>query len=326
MRGFPVAGDSGFEVLFGQALRRLACIALACLSVLASCTWRQSLLTIHDAGRAGDAARTEDAARADTPVFDAPLPVDAPVTVDTPPTGDAPSVCWGRPKVDAGTGLNDGLLLWYRCDSLSGTTLTDSSGRGNDGTLATSAGTGPAGSIVAGKVGNALRLQFDNKGYVSMPQGLLAKVCDFTVATWVYVNVSEEDSAWARIWNFGMDTTRYMFMTTITNTDNMARFGISVSGNTSEQTLKPKQAVPTSKWTHVAVVIGPTGGVLYFDGEVVATDETIVLRPADLGSTVHNFIGRSDFPDPYLDGAVDDFRVYDRALSQSEIKVLANGS
>jgi hypothetical protein len=325
-------------------MRCLAGLALTCLAVLASCTWRQSLLTLHDASRAEDTSRPE-ASRPeapvldaplpqdapvldaplpqDAPVLDAPLPQDAPVLLDATPIGDAASVCVGRRKVDAGTALTDGLLVWYRCDSLSGTTLPDSSGRGNDGTLVAAAGSGSAGAIVAGKVGNALELQFANKGYVSMPQGLLAKACEFTIATWVYLNKTEEDSAWARIWDFGIDKTRYMFLTPITNTDNLARFGISVSGNTHEETLKAKAPVPTSKWTHVAVAVGPSGGALYFDGEVVASNDTMTLRPADLGVTVNNSIGLSDFPDPYLDGVIDDFRVYDRALSGAEIRSLA---
>ncbi|HTY29664.1 MAG TPA: LamG domain-containing protein, partial [Mycobacterium sp.] len=171
---------------------------------------------------------------------------------------------------------------------------------------------------------NAIELQFANKGYVSLPSGLLAKACEVTVAIWV--NMNNNSSAWNRIWDFGMDTTRYMFLTPMTNTDDVARFGISIYGNGDEEDLKPKIAVPTQKWTHVAVVLGPSGGTLYFDGEVVASDETMALRPADLGSTVHNYIGRSQFStDPYLDGAIDDFRLYDRALTLSEIKALAAG-
>jgi hypothetical protein len=296
-------------------MRRHACLLLACLGAFASCTWRQSLLTAHDAGRA------------DSQIPDAPpsvdLPADLPLALDAPLTVDAPSVCWGRPKVDAGSGLNDGLLVWYKCDSLAGTSLRDSSGRGNDGTLASASGS--AATVVTGKVGNAIELQFDNKGYVSMPPGLLAKACEVTVATWVYVNSNAD--AWPRIWDFGMDTNRYMFLTPITNTDDVARFGITTNGNQHEENLKPKTPVPNQRWTHVAVVLGPSGGTLFFDGEAVANDETMVLRPADLGSTVHNFIGRSDFADdPYLDAAIDEFRVYDRALTPSEIKALAAGS
>jgi uncharacterized protein len=41
---------------------------------------------------------------------------------------------------------------------------------------------------------------------------------------------------------------------------------------------------------------------------------------------VNNYIGRSQFSDdPYLDANIDEFRVYNRALSPDEIQALANG-
>lgn len=293
-------------------MKRHAALGLALLGALASCTWRQSLLTLHQAH--------PDASPDATPFDTSPA-------VDTAPPVDGPSVCWGRPKIDAGSGPNEGLLLWYTCESLSGTTLLDNSGRGNDGILVAGSGSGLGAKITAGKIGNALELSSANKGYVSLPSGLLAKACEITVATWVYPIVSSTDTnAYARVWDFGVDTKRYMFLTPVTNNDGFARFGITTIGNTSEETLKAKAPIPTLKWTHVAVVLGPSGGTLYFDGDPVANND-IALRPADLGSTLKNYIGRSQFSaDPYLDGAIDDFRIYDRALTPSEIKALASGS
>jgi hypothetical protein len=44
-------------------------------------------------------------------------------------------------------------------------------------------------------------------------------------------------------------------------------------------------------------------------------------------TTTNNWIGRSQFDilsgDPYLDGMIDDFYIYDRALSAAEILVLS---
>ena len=49
----------------------------------------------------------------------------------------------------------------------------------------------------------------------------------------------------------------------------------------------------------------------------------MTLRPSDLGNTANNWIGRSAFTaDPYFDGLVDDFRVYNRALTAAEITAL----
>ncbi len=50
----------------------------------------------------------------------------------------------------------------------------------------------------------------------------------------------------------------------------------------------------------------------------------MTLNPSSLGSTSNNFLGKSQFSsDPYLNGLVDDFRIYSRALSATEIHTLA---
>jgi hypothetical protein len=201
--------------------------------------------------------------------------------------------------------------------------LPDSTGQGNDGILLAEADEGPGHSFAAGRVGNALDLAYANNGYVALPAGLLTDACEVTIATWVYIN--SNDNAWMRIWDFGQDTSVYMFLTPSTNYAQLvAKFAITASGRMQEQAIEAPSAVPTLEWTHVAVVLGPSGGTLYFDGAPVGTNSTMTLRPADLGSTINNYIGRSQFPDdPYLDGAIDEFRIYSRALSPDEIRALA---
>jgi hypothetical protein len=253
------------------------------------------------------------------------LPVADAAVLDAPNMPDEGGICSSHEGIDAEASLTEGLLAWYRCELTAGSSLVDSSSHGNDATLVTGTGEAQAYSFAAGKVGDALYLTPAEKGYVSLPQGLLADACEVTIATWVYVNSNV--NAWMRIWDFGQGTKTYMFLTTITNTDDVARFAISVSGNTNEETIKAASAVPTLKWTHVALVLGAAGGALYFDGSPVGTNTSMKLRPADLGVTVNNYVGRSEFSqDPYLDGDIDEFRIYNRALSPEEIRALANGS
>jgi hypothetical protein len=269
--------------------------------------------------------------------LDSGLPAtDASPVLDAAPTTTAADAtdagggngCSSYVGIDAGGGLAAGLVAWYRCESAAGTSATllpDSTTHGNDGTLVAGTGGSPGSSFATGKVGNALYLSYTKQGYVTMPAGLLADACEVTIAAWVYINSNV--NAWTRIWDFGQDTTTYMFLTPITNMDNFARFGISINGNQHEQNLKAQAAVPTLKWTHVALVLGPGGATLYFDGAPVGTSSSIVLRPVDLGRTVNNFIGRSQFSDdPYLDGDIDEFRIYNRALSPEEVQALADGA
>jgi hypothetical protein len=54
----------------------------------------------------------------------------------------------------------------------------------------------------------------------------------------------------------------------------------------------------------------------------------MTLRPVDLPYPLDYLIGRSQWRlyDYFLDGAVDEFRVYDRALAPAEISALAGDS
>jgi hypothetical protein len=106
------------------------------------------------------------------------------------------------------------------------------------------------------------------------------------------------------------------------------RFGITKAGYATgaEQVVDGNAALPTGAWKHVAVTLGSAGARLYVDGVQVGTSTAVTLRPNDLGSTVDNWIGRSEFPsDPYLDGLIDEFRLYGSELSPAEILALFKG-
>jgi Concanavalin A-like lectin/glucanases superfamily len=225
---------------------------------------------------------------------------------------------------DAST-LLSGLLVYYKCESASGSTLQDFSGNGNHGTLVG----GTAGySFIAGKVGNALALAKAGSGYVSVPPAVFAKATDITIATWVNVTTSQN---WQRVFDVGINAnlanntstgTHYMNLVPKNDGSNLA-FAISKDGYGSEQVLT-SSALPTGTWKHVAVVLGPGQGSLYVDGALVANSSTVSLRPVDLGTTDYAYLGKSQFTsDPYFDGQIDEFRVYGRALSSAEIQALS---
>ena len=103
------------------------------------------------------------------------------------------------------------------------------------------------------------------------------------------------------------------------------RFAIKVN-NSSEQRIDGQAALPTGGWHHVAVTLNGSTGTLYVDGAQVGINTAMTLKPSDLGATTQNWIGRSQYSaDPYLDGRVDDFRIYNRALTASEVMHLKNG-
>jgi fibronectin type 3 domain-containing protein len=212
--------------------------------------------------------------------------------------------------VPAGPALPRVLLKF---DEVSGTTAADSSGNGWNGTLVG----GP--TWVAGKFNNAINLNGSGQ-YVTLPIGVVNGLNDFTIAAWVKL---ASVSNWMRIFDFGTGTEAYMFLTPLNDHTNTVRYAISTAGYNGEQRIDGPVPLTAGAWTHVAVTLSGTTGTLYINGTAVSTNTNMTLNPSGLGITNLNYIGKSQFSDPYLNGLVDDFRIYGRALTATEINTLA---
>jgi hypothetical protein len=209
-------------------------------------------------------------------------------------------------------------ILFYTFDQTTGTVATDSSGNGHNGTLVGGATFG------TGMVRNDLSLSGTSQ-FVTIPQHLLDNAREMTIACWVRVRT---DRVWARVWDFGNSQTVYMFLTAHNGQTNTVRFAITTNGNGNEQQLNGTAILAVNTWTHVAVVLNAGGGgTLYINGASVATNAALTLRPADLAPipTINNWIGQSQFAvDPFLAGEVDEFRIYDKALSAADVTTIFN--
>jgi len=215
-----------------------------------------------------------------------------------------------------------GVIASYPCESANGAVLVDASGHGKNASLANGAGGSPVGfSFGSGMVGNALALSASNQAYLSLPKGIVAQLTEATIVTWVKL---KSGAAFQRIFDFGIDTSTFMYLAN-SGSDGTVRFRIVSASLNKNQILEGADALPVGKWIHVAVTIGDSGLSIYLDGAQIAQKSPAALRPSDLGDTGNNFIGRSPFAaDPYLDGQIDEFRIYNRVLSPEEINSLAN--
>jgi DUF1680 family protein len=203
----------------------------------------------------------------------------------------------------------------YRFDETSGTTAADATGGGRTATLAGGAG------WVAGRQANAVNLT-GSGAHVALPSGILAGANAFTVAAWVRLDTR---TGWARLFDFGAGTATNMFFTPQAGTG-AARFAITNGGAGAEQRINLASPLATGVWTHVAVTQTGNLGVVYLNGAEAARNTALTVRPANLGTTTQNWIGRSQYSgDPYLDGAVDNFRIYSRALTAAEVSALFSG-
>jgi hypothetical protein len=143
-----------------------------------------------------------------------------------------------------------------------------------------------------------------------------------TVATWVKL---KSGAAFQRIFDFGVDTSTFMYLVNA-GSNGFVRFRIASVSLNKNQVLEGPAALPVGRWIHVAVTLGAAGVAIYVDGAQIAQQAPAAVRASDLGATGNNFIGHSPFPtDPYLDGQIDEFRIYNRVLSSVEIGDLAQG-
>jgi hypothetical protein len=188
-------------------------------------------------------------------------------------------------------------------------------------TIAHITNSGATGPRVPGKIGNAVQLS-GNGEYIDLPDGIVSGLHDFTISAWVNPSAN---TAWSRLFDFGTGTNNYMFLT-LSAGGGPLRFAITTSGNGAEQQLNAPGTLPLNTWSHVAVTLSGTTGTLYVNGQPVATNNNMTLNPAALGATNNDWIGRSQFSaDPFLAATVDDFQIYDHALSAADIATLAGG-
>jgi alpha-L-arabinofuranosidase B-like protein/concanavalin A-like lectin/glucanase superfamily protein/lamin tail-like protein/alpha-galactosidase-like protein len=169
---------------------------------------------------------------------------------------------------------------------------------------------------VPGKYGSALSLDGTSNQYVNLPHGIVSSLHDFTISAWV--NPGDLDN-WSRVFDFGSGTGIYMFLTVSAGGTNRPRFAITVNSNGAEQALNAPDPLPIGQWTNVTITLSGTTGRMYVNGVQVDVNQNMTLNPSSLGDTSQNYIGKSQWPDPLLNASVDDFQIYSRALSDSEI-------
>ncbi len=207
------------------------------------------------------------------------------------------------------------LAGWWKFDETSGTIAEDSAGS-NHATLQGDP------QWTDGQINNALTLDGVDD-YVDLPIGsLVASLSDTTIAVWV--NYSGQGGAWQRIFDFGTGTANYIYLCA---QDGNGLMHAAITANTGVWTdiTTGSGALPTG-WHHVAVTIDGELKILkiLLDGEIVANASTLYVLK-DLGVTTQNRLGRSQYEDPYFNGVLDDFRIYDEALSPEQILKIMEG-
>jgi hypothetical protein len=197
----------------------------------------------------------------------------------------------------------------YSFSENGGTNVTDSIGG------AAWTGTMPNGGALTN---GQLTLAGSSSQYVKLPSGIVNGYSNFTISAWVNLNSTAN---WARIFDCGNNTTTYMFLTPQSGSGTL-RFAITTNSAGAEQQINGPSALSANTWHYVVVTLNGTTGILYLDGSPVGTNSGMTLNPSSLGMTTNNYLGKSQWADPYLDGKLDEFSIYNVALSANEIGLI----
>ena len=202
------------------------------------------------------------------------------------------------------------LVGWWKFDEVSGNTAADSSRHRRKGTL--KGGLLFEKNSVAGRIGKALKLDGgDNYIEITKYKGVTGTK-PRTVAAWI-----KTTSSGGEIMSWGADEYgkmwRYCFI--------RGRVGVTPRGGY----LYINDAVHDDKWHHVAAVVVEAelpnlhdDVKLYKDGTPAEIHDIglLDLWPLETGKELDVSVGRR------FNGLIDDVRIYDRALSEDEIKAL----
>jgi len=186
--------------------------------------------------------------------------------------------------------------------------VLDNSGAGNNGIAV------GLPSYATGTNGTAIQLDGTNS-YVVLPSST-ANSAGFTFASWVYW---DGGGNWQRIFDFGNDTTHYLFLTPSSGSGTL-RFAINNGGG--EQLIQAP-ALPVGQWRHVAVTLSNNTARLYTNGVLAASSSSFSITPSQFDPK-RNYLGKSQFSaDPLFRGKLDEVVLAHYAMSAAEIASLA---
>jgi Concanavalin A-like lectin/glucanases superfamily len=219
----------------------------------------------------------------------------------------------------------DGLVLHYAMETLSQGTVTDASPSSLHGHVVAASGTVRLGTGLAG-YGRALQLTGTQHQYVDVPMSTALDVDRYTLSAWVRYTGVENDQTLGR-WEV-LEKAGAYWMNVRTN--GLVRVGGFYGGcaNASWKYFDSTRALPVNRWKHVASTYDGTWLSVYIDGRAAGSTRVsgrtcVSGEPLAVGAKNNPTKGLLE---AFWDGRLDEVRVYDRALTATEVAQLATRS
>lgn len=207
------------------------------------------------------------------------------------------------------TANEQGELLRYDFTDAAGAVLHDRSGAGRDA------------QVRGGAAFADGALTFDGTDdYVDLPDNVLVGVDDITVEAELRIDPAQRTPYF--LYGFGNTGgdgagNGYLF-----STGDQYRAALTTGNWSGEQNVTSGAALPRDRWVHLTYTLSGSTARLYLDGQQVAENTNVTVRPGDIGggSTLANYLGKSVYnADNLFRGQMREFALYNRALTAEEI-------
>lgn len=202
------------------------------------------------------------------------------------------------------------LIAWYKFNEGAGNTVNDYSKQENIGTITGATWT-------TGKIDNCLEFDGLSGRVTILDNQKLRLTTGGTIMAWIYPDTLGEGN-FGRIVDKSSDTsaTGGYFVCLASNN----RLAIQVGGGSL--IYSGNNAITLGSWQHIAIVFSSTGKKAYVNGieTITSTEKTLPPNTA-LNVTIGNL---TDGDIRTFDGKIDETRMYDRALTASQIEAIYN--
>lgn len=205
----------------------------------------------------------------------------------------------------------------WRFEENGGTTVTDLSSNGNNGTLVNSP------TRVAGKFGQALSFNGANQ-YVSIPHSTSVSISgQITLAAWIKVGAFPTGSNLSQLMGKGSTGTTEAYYLRLNAAFSALEVG-SWNGSTDYRAQTSYTGWTTGEWHHVVGMYDGANWIVYVDG-VLKTSTAQAVGPGT--STQKVTIGARfvTAADRFFNGVIDEPRIYSKALTGSQVRSLMMG-
>ncbi|MHC4214305.1 MAG: LamG domain-containing protein, partial [Planctomycetota bacterium] len=221
--------------------------------------------------------------------------------------------------------IDPNMTVWYKLDETSGDDALDSSGYGNDGDV-----DDEVWDPLDGQFGGSLNFgSGENDTSIEVDRDATAALgSSVSISVWLKNAIKDDEDNW--VFGIGTDEGDYEVRAAVPMAD-----GRTVewrAGNDSNDVLRWDMSLNDinprrlSDWHHWAFVKDETAGnmKIYFDGELVDSNDGVSTNLSNLRRRWFS-IGGASGDDGELQGKVDDFRFFIKALTPEEVESLFRG-